>query len=52
MEHYLHEKDLPLINEKVQKKEFLVSSVITPDECELASNVRSRSAKMRVVTKL
>ena len=52
IEQYLHEKDLPLINEKVQKKEFLVSSVITPDECELASNVRSRSAKMRVVTKL
>lgn len=52
IEQYLHEKDLPLINEKVQKKEFLVSSVMTPDECELASNVRSRSAKMRVVTKL
>tara|TARA_E500000075_G_C6997163_1_gene328084 strand:+ start:2406 stop:2969 length:564 start_codon:yes stop_codon:yes gene_type:complete len=51
-EERLHEKDIPLLSEQVQKKKFLVSSVITPEESELVSNVRARSAKMRVVTKL
>lgn len=51
-EEPLHEKDLPLFSEQVQRKKFLVSSVITADKHELAINVRARSAKMRVVTKL
>ena len=51
-EERLHEKDIPLLSEKVQKKKFLISSVITPEESEITSNVRARSAKMRVVTKL
>lgn len=52
VEERLHEKDIPLFSEQVQKKKFSISSVITPKESELASNVRARSAKMRVVTKL
>ena len=51
-EEPLHEKDLPLFSEQVKRKKFLVSSVITADKHELAVNVRARSAKMRVVTKL
>lgn len=51
-EERLHEKDLPLFSEQVQKKKFSVSNVITPEKHELTLNIRARSAKMRVVTKL
>ena len=47
----LIEKKIPLINND-PPKEFKVSKIIYPDEQELSNNIRSRSAKMRVIEKL
>ena len=47
----LIEKKIPLISDEPQK-EFKVSKIIYPDEQELSNNIRSRSAKMRVIEKL
>ena len=44
----LIEKKIPLINND-PPKEFKVSKIIYPDEQELSNNIRSRSAKMRVI---
>ena len=45
------EKKIPLIDDEPMK-EFKVSKIIYPDEQELSNNIRSRSAKMRVIEKL
>ena len=45
------EKKIPLIDDEPMK-EFKVSKIIYPDKQELSNNIRSRSAKMRVIEKL
>lgn len=45
------EKKIPIINDEPMK-EFKVSKIIYPDKQELSNNIRSRSAKMRVIEKL
>ena len=45
------EKKIPLIDDE-PIKEFKVSKIIYPDKQELSNNIRSRSAKMRVIEKL
>ena len=45
-----HEKLIPIIKE--EKSEYKVSKVFYPDSNEVKMNPRSRSARMRVITKL
>ena len=45
-----HEKSIPIIKE--EKSEYKVSKVFYPDSNEVKMNPRSRSARMRVITKL
>ena len=46
----IHEKKIPIKNDSLP--EFKVSKLIIPSDQEVEMNVRSRSARMRVITKL
>ncbi len=46
----IHEKSIPI--KKDPSPEFAVSKLITPSVQEVEMNVRSRSARMRIITKL
>ena len=46
----IHEKKIPIKNDSLP--EFIVSKLIIPSDQEVEMNVRSRSARMRVITKL
>ena len=49
-EEKIHEKRIPIKNDSLP--EFKVSKLINPSDQEVEMNVRSRSARMRVITKL
>ena len=46
----IHEKKIPIKNDSLP--EFKVSKLIIPSDQEVEMNVRSRSARMRIITKL
>lgn len=46
----IHEKSIPIKNDS--SPEFKVSKLIVPSDQEVEMNVRSRSARMRIITKL
>ncbi len=48
----LHEKDLPFYGHQMKKNSFTLSKVKLPSSCEIDSNRRARSAKMRIIKKL
>lgn len=47
----LAEKKIPLLDDK-KKEKFKVSKVIYPSNMEINNNIRSRSAKMRIIEKI